>query len=64
MQRRESTLPNSFPRPPGFQRALPNMAERLVHLKAMPVLKPVATKDGERRYTYADPEHCHRDVFA
>src|SRR5262245_16121093 len=43
----------------GFEQRAADTPERLAHLRQMPPLKIVARdQDGERRYTYADPDTC------
>ena len=43
----------------GFQMRPADTPERVAALGAVPALKITAgTKDGQRMYTYADPEHC------
>jgi hypothetical protein len=58
--RREATDTETLFAAVGFEVRPADTPERLAHLKAMPPLKLVAqTRDGELRYTFADPYKCH-----
>jgi hypothetical protein len=57
--RREATDTETLLAAAGFQVRPADTPERLAHCEAMPPLKLVArTRDGEFRYTFADPYKC------